>query len=106
MGAQTAHIAGVKQIDRAAKDGVFDALMVGQVQLIGARGRIDMGLESRPTGETVFAGDGELRIAEFQTGGKYLRIGALEEAGMEFSKALACARITLGVGFEQISPDV
>jgi hypothetical protein len=35
--AQTGRVALVEQIDGMAKNGVFNTLMVGQVQLIGAR---------------------------------------------------------------------
>jgi len=102
IGAQTGHVALVEQIDGMAKDGVFNALMVGQVQLIGARGFRDMKLESGPTGKAVFTGDCEERIAELEAGGEDLGIGRVEGTGMELSEALNDAWIAIGVAFEQV----
>jgi hypothetical protein len=86
--AEARFIARVDEVEGAAKDGVFDAFMVRQVQTIGGDWLLNASLEAGPTGEAAFAGDGELRTAEFELGGKDGLVQDAREVWMELADEL------------------
>jgi hypothetical protein len=61
MGTQTCCIARVEKIHSAAKEYVFNSLMMGQIQLIGERWFFNMRFQSCPALKSGFASDCELR---------------------------------------------
>jgi len=84
-----------------AKDGVFNALMVGQVQLIGARGFRDMKLESGQLGKPCSRAIARSASLSLRLAAKISGSAALRN-GMELSEALNDAWIAIGVAFEQV----
>ncbi len=61
---QTSHITGIEEFYGATKRRIFNALMMRQIQLIRDRGFFNMRFQSRPARKSIFASDGELRIAK------------------------------------------
>jgi hypothetical protein len=102
VGAQAGCIARVEQVDGAAKDGVFDALVMWQVESVRLGGLFNMCFEPRPAGEAVFAGDGELRVAELELGREDCGVCGARKAGMEFADQLRCGKVAGSVGFDQV----
>jgi len=64
VGAQTLGVAGIEKLHGAPECGVFNALMVGQIELIRERRFFNMPLQPRPARKASLASDGELRVAE------------------------------------------
>jgi hypothetical protein len=88
VSAQTSGISGIEQINRAAKNVIFDSVMVRQVELIRERGSFNVPFQSRPTGKAVFAGDGELRVAQTEMSGEDLIICGFTQARMKLTDSL------------------
>ena len=107
MSSQALDIARVDQIDGPAEDGVLNALVMRQVQSIAGYRLFNAPLEPGPTQKAVFAGDGQLRGAELELGGKNGLVRCAGEARMELADELcrcqACERRELSSG---LSPGV
>jgi hypothetical protein len=73
--AQTGDVAGIEEFDSATECGVLDPFMVRQTQIIGESWLFDVPFQSRPAGESILAGDGELSIAKTQTRVEDFRVG-------------------------------
>ena len=92
VGTQVDHIALVKEIHGVTKGQVLDALMMGEIQLIGQGGLLNVPLESGPTRKSALASDRELRVAEAKPGLKNRSICASLEARVKFPNSLSCLR--------------
>jgi hypothetical protein len=86
--AQALLVAGIDEIDGAAKDGVFDAFVVRQIETVGERGLFNVALEAGPTRESALAGDGELGVTEQETGVMDFCVGGVKESGMKLADEL------------------
>ena len=102
MIAQSCRVSRIKQIHRSTKHGIFNSLMVRQLQAAREFRRLHMRLQPRPAFEAVLARDRELRIAQPQRAFKNLGIGSALETRIEFADALRDSAIVGGVPFEQI----
>ena len=91
VGAQVDHVALIEQIHSLTKGQVLDALMMGQIQLIGQGGLLNVPLEPRPTRKAALASNGELGIAEAKPGVKNRSVCAFLEARVKFPDALGDA---------------
>ena len=99
MRTQTRYVARIEKFHGAAKCGVFDSLMVRQVQSIGERWLFDVPLQPRPAGKSIFAGDCELRVAEAELGAEDFSVRGLAETWMKLPDPLGysadCGRVRL-----------
>ena len=88
VSSQTCYIAGIEKFHASVKCGVFNPLVVRQIQLIGERRLFDVSFQPRPTRKPVLARNGELRIAEAQVSIEDFGIGRTGEAWVKFSYPL------------------
>jgi hypothetical protein len=92
-GAQANRITCIDQIHSAAKEDIFNAFVVGQVQLVGEGGLFNVPLQPRPAGKSGLPRDGELGIAQLQGGVEYLGVGGPPKARMKFPEPLGCSQV-------------
>jgi hypothetical protein len=95
-------VAGIEQIDSAAKRFVFDALLMGQIEAIGEGWAFDVAFQPCPAGKTVLARDGELGIGEGEAGGEDLWVRGAGEPRMKLAEPLRHAGCAGGVILEQV----
>ena len=86
--AQSRRISRIQQIDSAAKDGVFDALVVRKLESRRQLRGLHMRLQPRPARESVLARNGQLRVAELQRGSENRRRPQPAKPRMKFADAL------------------
>jgi hypothetical protein len=101
-GVQAGGVAGIEQVDRASKNGVFNTLVVRGIEMIGKRWFFDVRFQPGPAGKSVFSGDGQLGISQAQLGDKDCSVRRAAETRMKFPEPLRSRRIAGGVRFEQI----
>ncbi len=88
VGAQAFGIAGVQKLHGTAKCGVFDSLVVGQIQVVGEGRFFDVPLQARPTRESTLASNGELRVAETELSGEDFSVSGLRVTWVKLSDSL------------------
>jgi hypothetical protein len=88
VSAKTSCVAGIEKLHATAKYGVFNALMVRSIQLVGEHGPLDVPLQPCPTRKPGLARNGELRVTEAQVRLEDLGIGCTGETRMKFSDSL------------------
>src|SRR5579871_2622766 len=88
MRAQSVRVARIQKIDGPPEIRVFDPLVMRQVCVVRAPRSFDMPLQPRPTRETAFTGDGQVRIAEAESRSKDLAIGGIVETRMKLPDPL------------------
>jgi hypothetical protein len=86
--AQAGCVAAVEEVDSAAKDRVFDALVVAEIEAVGGGWLLDAALQACPAGHAGFTGDGQLRIAQGERRCEDFGVRKTSEPGMELSKLL------------------
>jgi hypothetical protein len=101
MGAKPFRVAGIEEVHRPAEEGVRDPLVVRPIEA-GPLRALDLGLEPRPTRKAVFAGDGELGVAQGELRAADAGVGGASETGVKFPQALARLGISSGVGLQQV----
>jgi hypothetical protein len=102
VSANARNIAGVNAIYCVAKHGVFDAFVMRQVQAIDGNGLFNAPFEAGPAQKAVFAGDGELRVAELEFGGEDGGIRSAPEPGMELADELPGRQGACSVALHQV----
>src|SRR5215472_9605694 len=88
VNAQTGCVSLIQKIYGAAEPGIFNSLVVWQIQLIGASWFFNMPLQPRPAGEAGLTRDGELGIAQAQPGREDLGVSGPAHARMKFPDSL------------------
>ena len=88
MRTQPIDIARIQKFYRMAKCRVFDSLLVRQIQPIGERWLFNVPLQPRPARKSIFAGDGELRVAEAELSVEDFGICGPTETRMKFPDPL------------------
>src|SRR5580693_5023325 len=76
--------------------------MVGQIELTGGAGLLNMRFQPGPARKSTFACNGELRVTEAPGGSEYFLVGSSAEARMKLPDLLGDCRIARSVAFEQI----
>src|SRR5436305_9775674 len=62
--AQSRYVAGIQKLHTAAKDRVFNSLVVRQIELVGKGGLLNVLFQSCPTRESRLSRNGKLRITK------------------------------------------
>jgi hypothetical protein len=101
VGPELVRVAGIEEIDRAAEGGIGDPFVVWEIE-VGPLGVLDVGLEPRPARKAVFAGDGELRVAQGDPLPLDGRLSGVGEPGMKLAEPLVRLGTTPDMGLPQI----
>ena len=88
MRPQTSYIAGVDQLHGPAKCGVFNALMMRQIQTVGEHGLFNVPLQPCPTRKAGLARDDKLRVCKAKVHSKDFVIGCTGKSRMKFPDPL------------------
>ena len=64
MRTQSSYVTCIEELDGTAKLHIFNALLVRQIQSIGKGWFFDVAFQSCPAWKSIFAGNGELSVAE------------------------------------------
>ena len=99
---QSGDITGIKKLHGAAKCDVFNSLMVRQIELIGERGPFNMPFQFGPARKSMFASDGELRVAEAERGVENFNVRGMDETRKKFPEALRGVLIASSMRLEQV----
>ncbi len=102
VGAQTCHLAGIEQLHSTAKCGIFNPLMMRQIQLAGERGPFNVPFQPGPTRESGLARNRKLRVCEAKVRSEDFVIGCPGEARMKFSDPLGHSGIAGSMSFQQV----
>src|SRR5215472_655163 len=68
VNAQTGCVSLIQKIHGVAEPGIFNSLVVWQIQLVSSRRLFDVSFKPRPAGKAGLARDRELSIAQAQPG--------------------------------------
>jgi hypothetical protein len=102
MRSQTFCIAGVEQLDRMAKYGVFNSFVMRKVQLIARFGLLNAPLQFRPAQKSTLSRNRELRIAQSQMRAEYFGIRGFGPARMKLADSLCYGKVVRGVRLQHV----
>ena len=90
--AQTNYVTCIEEFYGTAEYCIFDPLLVRQIQSIGERWSLNVPFQPRPARESVFAGDGKLRVTEAELGDKDFSVRGTAETRVKFPDPLGYFR--------------
>jgi hypothetical protein len=99
---QTFCIAGVEQLDRTAKCGVFNSFVMWKVELITRFGLLNATLQFHPARKSTLTRNRELRIAQSQMRDEYFVIRSVGPARVKLADSLGYGRVMRGVPRQDI----